>query len=139
MINNILIEVRNDIFYKKRKYTIKVDGSSLGVLTLLNSKKMLSLEAGKHIIVIQCDDYLVENEIVVKTDTLKRFYIKPNDSLELLKGVTIGFSVFIILFFFYSYFFLNTKISIPIVIPLLFPILFLIGNKKNNANFVIEK
>ncbi|MFV8371020.1 hypothetical protein [Flavobacterium sp. LB2P74] len=139
MVNNILIEIRKDIFYKKRKYTIEVDGTSQGVLTLLNSKKMLSLEAGKHIIAIQCDDYLVENEIVVKTDTLERFYIKPNVSLELLKGVTIGFSVFIILFFFYSYFYLNTKISIPIVITLLFPILFVIGNKKNNANFVIEK
>jgi hypothetical protein len=138
MINNILIEIRKDIFYKKRKYIIKVDGVSQGVLTLLNPKKLLSLEAGKHIITIQCNDYLLENEIVVKTHTLKRFYIKPNTSLELIKGVITGFIICCLLFFFYSYLYLNTKISMPTVIILLIPFLFAVGNKKNNPNFIIE-
>lgn len=139
MINNILIEIRKDIFFKKRKYFIKVDGTSQGYLTLLDPKKSLSLHAGKHIITIQCNDYLSKNEVVVKTDTLKRFYIKPNISLELIKGITKGLLIFALLFLLYSYLYLNTKISIPIAITLFIPILFITRNKKNNANFIIEK
>jgi hypothetical protein len=140
MADNLLIEIRKDNFFKNRKYCIDVDGINQGQLTFFNSRKFLSLDVGRHIVSIQCDDYLIQNEIIVKrTDKFKRFYIKPTISLQLSKGVSIGFWTLSVCFILYSYFVLNTKISFPIVIALLFPLLFSTKNKKNNANFIIQK
>jgi hypothetical protein len=139
MVDNLLIEIRKDNFFKNRKYSIEIDGKNQGILTSFNSRKFLSLEVGKHLVSIQCNDYLIEKEIIVKTtDKLKRFYVKPTISLQLSKGVSIGFWVSSICIMLYSFFVWNTKISLPIVIVLLFPILFSTRNK-NNANFIIQK
>jgi hypothetical protein len=139
MVNNLLIEIRKDAFFKSREYHIEVDGVSQGTLAFLNPKKFLSIQAGKHIVSIRCDDYLVENEIIVKTNKLKRFYIKHNTSLQLSKGISIGVWALSLCFFLYSYLVLDTKMSIPIVVALLFPVLFSGKNNKINANFVIQK
>ncbi|UQD55181.1 hypothetical protein [Flavobacterium sp. K5-23] len=139
MINNLLIEIRKDIFFKSKKYSLVVDGINQGVLTYSNSKRFLSLEPGKHIVSIQCDDYLVENEIVIKTDTLKRYYIKPNVSLQLYKGISIGFLLFSVCIFSYSFLDPNNKISVPIFLILLFTFIFRRFYEKSNANFIIQK
>lgn len=139
MVDNLLLEIRKDNFFKKRKYGITIDGISQGILTPVNSRKFISLEVGKHQVSIQCEDYVIEKEIIVKTtDKLKRFYIKPTISLQLSKGVSMGFWVSSICIVLYSFFVWNTKIGLPTVIVLLFPILFSTRNK-NNANFIIQK
>jgi len=139
MADNLLIQIRKDNFFKKRKYSIAIDGINQGILTPVNSRKFISLEVGKHRVSIQCEDYLIEKEIIVKrTDKFERFYIKPTVSLQLSKGVYIGIWIAVLCFILYGFFVWNTKISLPIVIVLLFPILFSKRNE-NNANFVIQE
>lgn len=140
MVDNLLIEIRRDIYFKKRKYSITLDGIDQGNLTTINSRKFLSLDVGKHQVIIQCEDYLIEKEIIVKTtEKFKRFYINPTFSSHLINGVLIGIWISLVSFFMYSFFVLNTKINLAIVVVLLFPILFWKRNKINNANFVIQE
>lgn len=144
MVDNLLIEIRKDNFFKKRKYSIKLDGIDQGNLTTINSRKFLSLDVGKHQVIIQCEDYLIEKEIIVKTtEKFKRIYINPTFSFSfsslLINGVSIGIWISLVSFFIYSFFVLNTKINLAIVVVLLFPILFWKRNKINNANFVIQE
>jgi hypothetical protein len=136
---NLLIEIRKDNFFKNRKYSIELDGIDQGILTPVNSRKFLSLEVGKHRVTIQCEDYLIEKEIIVKTtNKFKRFYIKPTISSEIIRGISIGIWLATVAFILYSFFVWNTKITLPLVIVLLFPILFSKRNE-NNANFVIQE
>ena len=140
MIDNLLIEVKRDNFFKKRKYSIAIDGINQGILTPFNSRKFISLEVGKHQVSIQCEDYLIEKEIIVKrNDKFKRFYIKSTPSLKILKGISIGIWLTTVCFILYSFFVWNTKISIPIIVALLFPILFSKTNKIYNENFIIQE
>jgi len=143
MIDNLLIEIRKDNFFKKRKYSIVIDGINQGILTPVNSRKFISLEVGKHQVSIQCEDYLMEKEIIVKrNDKFKRFYIKPTLptlSLKILKGISIGIWLTTVCFILYSFFVWNTKISIPIIVVLLFSILFSKTNKTYNKNFIIQE
>ena len=140
MVGNLLIEIRKDNFFKKRKYYIIVDGINQAILTPLNSRKFISLEVGKHQVAIQCEDYLIEKEIIVKrTDKFKRFFIKPTVSSEIIRGISIGIWLATVAFILYSFFVWNTKNNIAMAVALLFPILFSKRNKIDNANFVIQE
>lgn len=141
MVDNLLIQIRKDNFFKNRKYSIELDGINQGILTRVNSRKFLSLEVGKHIVSIQCEDYLIEKEIIVKrTDKFERFYIKPTISSQIIKGVSIGIWIATVCFILFSFFVWNKKINIAmVVVALLFPFLFSKRNIIDNANFVIQE
>jgi len=140
MVDNLLIEIRKDNFFKKRIYCITIDGIDQGILSSINSRKFISLELGKHQVSIQCEDYIIKKEIIVKRiDKFERFYIRPKTSFELSKGVLIGLWISSVSFLLCSFFIWNTKISLPIIVVLLFPILFSKKNKVHNANFVIQE
>lgn len=141
MINNFLIEIKKDVFFKSRIYTIEVDGVNYGILSFLNSKKFISLEKGNHSVKIKCNDYLFEDQIIVKRDKLQRFYLKPETSMELLRGVSIGFFALMFCMILYNYLFQSTTITIPIAVVLLLSSTSLVLNykKKEIKNFTIQK
>jgi len=142
MVDNLLIEIRKDNFFKNRKYSIELDGINHGILTPVNSRKFLSLDVGKHQLIIQCETYSTKKEIIVKTtNKFKRFYIIPTYSFssQLIKGVSIGIWIAFVSFFMYTYFVSNKNINLAIIVTLLFPVLFSKKNKINNANFVIQE
>jgi hypothetical protein len=141
MINNFLIEMKNDHFFKSRVYSLEVDGVNYGILSFLNSKKFISLEKGEHTVKIKCDDYLFEDLSIVKSGQLQRFYLKPETSVDLLKGVSIGFLTLSLCMLLYSYFFQNTTATIPISLVLILSCssLFFNYNKKDIKNFSIQK
>ena len=60
MYNNFLLEVKKDVFFKKKQYSIQIDGIDSGILSFSNTKKFISLSQGKHTVKIISDNQSFE-------------------------------------------------------------------------------
>ena len=137
MYNNFLIEVKKDVFFRKKKYSIQIDGIDNGILSFSNTKKFISLVQGKHTVKIISDNQSFEEEINIKNNKLKRFYIKPSISLQVAKGFFIVASIVLLFFVFYGFFVLDNRnlTSIPIFLILIS----FSSNKFSDEKFRIQR
>jgi hypothetical protein len=137
MYNNFLLEVKKDVFFKKKQYSIQIDGIDSGILSFSNTKKFISLSQGKHTVKIISDNQSFEEEINIKNNKLKRFYIKPSISLQVAKGFFIVASIVLLFFVIYSFFVLDNR-NIT-YIPIFLILISFSSNKFSYENFRIQR
>jgi hypothetical protein len=137
MYNNFLIEVKKDVFFGKKQYSIQIDGIDNGILSFSNTKKFISLVEGKHTIKIISDNHSFEEEINIKTNKLQRFYIKPSISFQVAKGFFIGASIVLLFFVIYGFFVLDNRN--PTYIPIFLILISFCSNKFSDEKFRIQR
>ncbi len=136
--NRIIVRTSKNLFFKSKKYTIKIDGTDIRQLDFKNNKIEYVLPIGKYKLEIGNDNSFKTENVFLSTGEIKIFTIKPNIIRELGLGFFIGLAIVSV---FIQLLILN-KISIPLMTIPFIPLLlnFLPKQRQNFADsFEIKK
>ncbi len=136
--NRIIVRTSKNLFFKTKKYTVKIDGTDIRQLDFENNKIEYILPIGKYKLDISNDNSFKTENVFLSTGEIKIFTIKPSIIRKLGLSFFIGLaivSVFVQLM-------ILEKISIPLMIIPFIPLLLNIlpKRKRNFADtFEIHK
>ena len=119
--NKIIIRTTKNVFFKSKKYEIKLDGNSIGEINFENTKIECDVPVGKHTLEIGNQNSFKIKEIEITTGQLKILTINPSVTYNLGLGFFFGIAIASII----AQFFILDKISLPLIFIPLIPLFFL--------------
>ena len=119
--NKIIIRTTKNVFFKSKKYEIKLDGNSIGEINFENTKIECDVPVGKHTLEIGNKNSFKIKEIEITKGQLKILTINPSATYNLGLGFFFGIAIASII----AQFFILDKISLPLIFIPLIPLFFL--------------
>jgi len=119
--NKIIIRKTKNVFFKSKKYEIKLNGNSIGEINFENTKIECIVPVGKHTLEIGNQNSFRIKEIEITTGQLKILTINPSATYNLGLGFFFGIAIASII----AQFYILDKISLLLIFIPLIPLFFL--------------
>lgn len=128
--SKIIIKSRRNIFFKLKKYVIKIDGAEVREISYKTSRVEFNVSSGRHTIEIGDGISLKTHELVIAKHQIKILKISPALTFDFGIGVLLGIATISIII----QSFILKQIAIPVLFFLFIPAL-LIKKRRFSKGF----